>query len=355
MYNFYVTPPGGGSEYAILSKPSVQAVVTLSSLPVGVSTVRALAIDLLGDSGFSTSVSVNVTAAAVNSTVLTALLATGSSTAQSTGDVNSLVALIQSLTGALSDPAAYGNISAADQVTLRQELTQAVNLTITLAGTLDADTTTVLVGALQSIVGSSANIDDSLFTLLLSLVQALASNAGNAASNFLSLVTAMLQSRGVGNNNNAQAISSSLASLSLSLLEDAVCGQAPSTLSTSDVQLLAAFQSSFGGSSVPFTGGASLVFGNDFGNFANGSTVLDDSICKKSQVLSQNTAPYVAPTGGAFMYARDDRAQQGGAGGAAHGGVDVDNATTLTRSARRRRRDLRVMCSVCPKTRRLLP
>ena len=212
---------------------------------------------------------------------------------------------------ALSNPAEYGGLSSAEETALRLSLTNAINLTVSLAGTLDTPTTTALVQALEAVVGSSANIDATLFDLLLELVQSLASLAGQAAGSFLNIVSAMIQARGVGNNDNANAISSSLANLALSVLEDAVCGQPVSNVSSAGLQLLAAFQSSYAGDSVTLTGGSGLQFGTDFGNFAGGD-VVDDSVCKKSQVVSQSTAPYVTTENGTFTYvvAGDDRTRQ---------------------------------------------
>ena len=43
-YNFYVTPPIG-TEYAVLLTPSLQSTLLLFNLPVGVSSVRVLAVD----------------------------------------------------------------------------------------------------------------------------------------------------------------------------------------------------------------------------------------------------------------------------------------------------------------------
>lgn len=44
-YNFYVTPPTG-TEYAVLLTPSLQSALLLSNLPVGVSSIRVLAVDI---------------------------------------------------------------------------------------------------------------------------------------------------------------------------------------------------------------------------------------------------------------------------------------------------------------------
>jgi len=44
LFNYYVKPPGG-VEYALLPAPAPQTSVIMRTLPVGISTVRAMAID----------------------------------------------------------------------------------------------------------------------------------------------------------------------------------------------------------------------------------------------------------------------------------------------------------------------
>ena len=114
QYNFYVTPPTG-SEYTVLVTPTWQSSVTLPALPIGVSSIRAVAIDVTyasprlgrpirrgsgmacsrphavavppahacrsarsGDRTYTDYTTVNVTASTVNTTVLTSLLSTQS-------------------------------------------------------------------------------------------------------------------------------------------------------------------------------------------------------------------------------------------------------------------------------------
>jgi hypothetical protein len=196
----------------------------------------------------------------------------------------------------------FGNLTATQQTTLRFNLGQAVNTTIALAGSsLDSTTVGALVPALNSVVGSAANVDAELFTLLLTLVQKLATLAGSAASSFLAIIAAMIQARGVGSNSNAATLSDSLSNLALSVLADAVCGQAPANISAGGINLQASFQSSFANNSVTLGGGALLQFGSDFGAFNPGDTI-SDSVCKKNQIVSQSVAPFVPPVNGAFMY-----------------------------------------------------
>jgi len=44
MFNYFVQPPGG-VEYALLTAPAPLTSVIISTLPVGTSTVRAVALD----------------------------------------------------------------------------------------------------------------------------------------------------------------------------------------------------------------------------------------------------------------------------------------------------------------------
>ena len=62
-YNFYVKPPTG-VEYALFATPAPQTSVIMSTLPVGVSTVRAVAVDSSDDRSYTEAVSINVTVAA---------------------------------------------------------------------------------------------------------------------------------------------------------------------------------------------------------------------------------------------------------------------------------------------------
>ena len=153
-------------------------------------------------------------------------------------------------TQALSNPDQYGGLSASQQDSLRLSLSQAINLTVALAGSLDTSTASTIVSALNAVVSNASNIDVALFNLLLQLVQTLASLAGAAASSFLAVISAMIKARGVGSNANADAISSTLNQLALSILSDAVCGQPTQSVTSPGLDLKASFQSNYGGSSV---------------------------------------------------------------------------------------------------------
>ena len=45
QYNFYVLPPNG-TEYTVLVTPTWQSSVILTTLPIGISSIRAVAIDI---------------------------------------------------------------------------------------------------------------------------------------------------------------------------------------------------------------------------------------------------------------------------------------------------------------------
>jgi len=62
-YNFYVKPPTG-VEYALFTAPAPQTSVIMSTLPLGVSTVRAVAVDSSDDRSFTEGVNINVMVAA---------------------------------------------------------------------------------------------------------------------------------------------------------------------------------------------------------------------------------------------------------------------------------------------------
>ena len=62
-YNFYVKPPTG-VEYVLFTAPAPQTSVIMSTLPVGVSAVRAVAVDGSDDRSFTEVISINVTVAA---------------------------------------------------------------------------------------------------------------------------------------------------------------------------------------------------------------------------------------------------------------------------------------------------
>ena len=188
-------------------------------------------------------------------------------------------------------------------VTLRQQLGAAVNVTLGLTATLDSTVAVKLVGALSVIAGSASVIDQPLFDLLLYLVNALAAEAGGAAAQFLGIVSAMLDSRsGVGTNTNAEAITTSITSLSLSILSTSVCGEAATNVSAGSIVLVTSFQSSYANGSANFgSSGGGLQYGAGFGDFGAGTDVLSDDACKKSQVLSQTTAPYVTSVNSTFM------------------------------------------------------
>ena len=201
---------------------------------------------------------------------------------------------------ALSDPVAYGNLTAAQADQLRLQLSQAVSLTYTLTTTLDQATAGTLVNALDAIVATASTIDSALFEELLQLLQALAAESGAAASQFLNVLSAMLQLRGVGNSTTATALGTALEELTLSVLQDAVCGEAPSNLTANGLQLLAAFQSTYANVNVSLLDGQTLTFG-DIGSFLSGS-LLNDTQCKKSQIVNQVVPPFIASNTSHYKY-----------------------------------------------------
>lgn len=209
------------------------------------------------------------------------------------------------LAQALTDPASYGDLTAAEVALLRQQLSVAINVTVALSGDLDTATAATMIVALQAVVGAAANIDQALFDQLITLIQALAASAGAAASSFLAIIEAMLQARGVGTAANAAAISSSLASLSVSILSDAVCNELPTAYNLTGLYMRTSFQSSYANNSLDLGNSAKVHFGSQFGTLnASATATVDDAICTKSQALRQDTAPFVTPVNGTFVYGR---------------------------------------------------
>jgi len=176
-----------------------------------------------------------------------------------------------------------------------------VSLALQLTEAPDATTTAALVNALREITKSAATMDDELFELLLDLVESLATTANEAGNDFLAILAVMLHSRGVQTETDSSVITSSLRQLVLAVLQDAICGETAPPLSADGMELRAAFLASFADQEIDFAGGGSVDFGNgtDFGQSGDGEL----PICKKSQILSQDTSPFTVPENSKFKYA----------------------------------------------------
>jgi len=384
-YNYFVKPPGG-VEYPLLAAPAPLTSIILSTLPVGVSSVRAVAIDSRygrccdprrlcpepalitaalsdawcgagrsGDRTFTDPVDIDVTVAPeqVQATVLQQMLddtiaayarrslarpalpirsrlqlarhghARHADSAASTGDLTSILTIVQNIVSVrepacahgdvhrsrlkrslsdaapycaqvLRDPEALENLTPEEQAALRKQLSDAVALTANLTEAFDADTGKALVTALNAVVLASSDMDAALFNQVLELVRTLAAYAGDAAAALLDIVAAMLRNRGTATNEEADTINESLQQLTLALLETAVCGEAARTVEGDGIQLNAGYQSSYTDKSYDLLGGTTASFG-DMSQFEeSNSDVVDDSICKKTQLLVQSSSPYVA-------------------------------------------------------------
>ena len=193
-------------------------------------------------------------------------------------------------------------MSPEEQDNLRKQLSDAVAYTANHTETIDSNTGAALVTALNAVVLSSSAMDAALFDQVLQLVRTLAAHAGDSAAALLDIVAAMLRTRGVASEDEADAINESLEQLTLALLDTAVCGEAGRSVDGNGIQLNAAFKSSYTGESYELLGGAGISFG-DMSQFeATGNDVVDDSICTKSQFLTQTTPPYVASNSSENQY-----------------------------------------------------
>ena len=192
---------------------------------------------------------------------------------------------------ALSDPTTYGGLSESDQASFRQSLAQAVNATLALVSTLDSATTTVLVQALSGFISSATNIDSGTYSLLLSAVQTLSSYAGSAADSMMGVLSTLIRSQPGGSAGNTNVLRESINNLALSVLSDAVCGEAPSTYTSDGIRLHASYQSSFANTNVSLSSGATVTYGS---GFDSAPAVSGAGSCKKMLASSQDTAPYVS-------------------------------------------------------------
>ena len=193
----------------------------------------------------------------------------------------------------LRDPESLESLTPEEQINLRKQLSDAVALTANLTEAFDADTGKALVTALNAVVLASSDMDAVLFNQVLELVRTLASYAGDAAAALLDIVAAMLRNRGTTTNEEADTINESLQQLTLALLEMAVCGEAARTVEADGIQLNAGYQSSYTDKSYDLLGGTTASFG-DMSQFEDShSDVVDDSICKKTQLLVQSSSPFV--------------------------------------------------------------
>lgn len=259
-------------------------------------------------------------ATAVNVSTLNDLIDEARTSATNLGDPSALLALVQAIasvrplaactqplasgrahsllcvplrhphTQTLNDP--DGTLTPEELSELQLQLSEAVNLAYTLTTDLDATTTSALIGALKAVTDSAATLDDELFDLLLALVQGLAGTAVDAGNQFLAIVAVMLQKRGVKSATDSTVLTDSLKELALAVLEEAVCGESVPAMSALGMELLASYQASFAGQSLGVTGDVELDFGNftDFGTTADG-----EPICKKSQIVGQDTTPFQPP------------------------------------------------------------
>lgn len=193
----------------------------------------------------------------------------------------------------LRDPEAISHLSSEEQDNLRKQLSDAVAYTANRTETIDSNTGTALVTALNAVVLSSSAMDEALFDQVLQLVRTLASHAGDSAAAFLDIVAAMLRIRGVASEDEADTINKSLEQLTLALLDTAVCGEASRSVDGDGIQLNAAFKSSYMGESYELLGGAGASFGDMSQYEVTGTDFVDDSICTKTQLLVQTSPAYV--------------------------------------------------------------
>jgi len=196
---------------------------------------------------------------------------------------------VQAIAATLNDP--DGNLTQAETETLRQQLGDAIAVAYNLTGVPDSTTTAALVLALNSITTSASTLEDSLFDLLLSLVRSLAATAVDARTQFLGIVNVMMQTRGVKSEADSAAITESLQTLALAVLDEAVCGESVPPMATDGLEMLTSYQASYAGQAHEVGGNVVL----DYGTFIDfGTTEEGEPICKKSQIVSQNTMPFAA-------------------------------------------------------------
>ena len=202
----------------------------------------------------------------------------------------------------LSDPDAVAALTDAEVDELRLELTQAVALLYNMTTELDRATAATLVSAMHAIVHTAATMQTPLFQELLTLLQALASKAGDASQDFLEVIAVMLQARGVQTNAEGDAVQAGIEAMVLSLMDGAVCGEAAASLAAPGLEVVASFQPNFDGDVVELAGGV-LTFGSGTGGgTGEGPDLVDDGVCKKSQIFTQTAPPFVPPETSNYTY-----------------------------------------------------
>jgi len=203
----------------------------------------------------------------------------------------------------LSDPVAVAALTDTEVDELRLELTQAVSLLYNMTTELDRATAATLVSAMHAIVHTVSTMQTPLFQELLALLQALASKASEASQDFLEVIAVMLQARGVQTNEEGDAVQTGIEAMVLSLMDGAVCGEAAVNLAAPGLELVASFQPDFDGDVVTLAGGGVLTFGSGTsGGTGEGSDLVDDGVCKKSQIFTQTASPFVPPEKSNYTY-----------------------------------------------------
>ena len=212
---------------------------------------------------------------------------------------------------ALQEPETYGNLTAAEQTSLRLNLANSGATAVNLTATVTAASASAMVHALNGIVGTPSNVDATLFGALLGTVQTLAPRAGLAAESCVGVVGSMLASQGVGSNAVAAVVATSLTDLGLSVLGTAVCGEAATAYEAHGLALHASFKDSFAGVSTTVGDVNTVVYGSSFPSAVAAAVagVVDDSTCRKAILSSRTTLPYIAPTDGYATYVVHARAR----------------------------------------------
>ena len=253
--------------------------------------------------------------------------------AVSQGDAGAITNVVESVGQLVNAGGVLGLSTAADQQ-LRLAMAAALVQGVGLLPAIDADAAVAFILALRIVIYTAPTLSAALFATALPLLEPLAAQGAGAAVAFLDIASTMLRLNpvrlagcgrdGTGSNSRGprgrahalpypavtdraqgiaagvNVITKSLELLTLSVLQDQVCDE-PSAAATSDgLDWAASFQSDFANTTFSFEDGGSVRFGN-LTNF-DGTAAIDNSHCRKSQIVSQAMPPVAVPSDSLFAY-----------------------------------------------------